>query len=360
MGGIWTGHEPTAMDVSNKSSLSALAGPPADGGRREAEGDQAGAGWRRPGVAALAASGVLLGGALFWLARDPALLTALRASLAAGLPTLYRTLVSEFFLNPWFYGVLAGVMLLERLLPASAGQTPLASGVRNDFSWVFLKLLMHAWVLPLWVVLLRFLYGRYLDFLTIHQVDAWPRFARILLAVLLSDLLFWITHVVRHKISYLWYFHAVHHSQRELNFFTEYRVHPIDDVFLFTIGFIPLFMVEHSFVTVVAIVWIRHWHTRFYHSNIRTNLGPLRYVLVTPQSHRVHHSMEVRHHDKNFGLTFSIWDQMFGTQYRGYDEYPQTGIPDGAFPSEQESRRAGGLTTLGEQLLYPFRAIARH
>jgi sterol desaturase/sphingolipid hydroxylase (fatty acid hydroxylase superfamily) len=347
------------MNPLQETSLTPLSRSPASGERPAAAGDEASARRRRLHLAALAGGSLLFVLALLGLLRDQALLAALRGSLTEGLPTLYRTLVSEILLNPWFYGVLLTVAVLERLLPASP-RPPLAAGVRNDFVWVFLKLLVNASILPLWVVLLRFLYGHYLDFLTIHWVDAWPRFARILLAVLFRDLIFWVTHVVRHKVSYLWYFHAVHHSQRELNFFTEYRVHPIDDVFLFTIGFIPLFMVEHSFVTVVAIVWLSHWYTRFYHSNIRTNLGPLRYVLVTPQSHRVHHSVEPRHHDKNFGLTLSIFDHLFGTQYRGYDEYPATGIPDDAFPNEQEGRRAGSLATLAEQLLYPFRAIARH
>jgi sterol desaturase/sphingolipid hydroxylase (fatty acid hydroxylase superfamily) len=162
---------------------------------------------------------------------------------------------------------------------------------------------------------------------------------------------------VRHHVRSLWYFHAVHHSQTELNFFTEYRVHPIDDVFLFTIGVVPLMMVRSGFAAIVAVVWIRHWHTRVYHSNIRSNFGLLRYVLVTPQSHRVHHSIEPRHQNHNFGLTFSIWDHLFGTQWRRYDEYPETGINDLDFPFEQ--RRLGELGTLLGQLLYPFRALAR-
>jgi sterol desaturase/sphingolipid hydroxylase (fatty acid hydroxylase superfamily) len=319
----------------------------------------AAAGPRRATRPVLFAALTLVAALIALLLRDPALMALLRGSLSEALPSFYRTLFTEFLLNPWFYGVFAGIVLLERLLPASPAQPLLATGVRNDFSWIFLKLFLGALVVPLWVVLLRYVYGRYLQVLTIHWVDNWPRLARILLAVLFADLAFWVTHVVRHKVSYLWYFHAVHHSQRELNFFTEYRVHPVDDIFLFTIGFIPLFMLEHSFVTVVAIVWVRHWHTRFYHSNIRTNLGPLRYILVTPQSHRVHHSVEPRHHDKNFGLTFSLWDHLFGTQYRGYDEYPATGIDDETFPHEQNGLTPGGATTLVEQLLYPFRAIAR-
>ena len=303
---------------------------------------------------------VLIALVLALLYPQEGLQTAIENRFGQSYETLYRTLVAEILLNPWFYLVFALVLLLERLIPARPAQSLFARGTRFDLGWTLLKLGAHAAVLPLYVVALRFFYDRHLDFLTIQAAAEWPWLARFALALLFGDLVFWFTHVVRHRVSFLWYFHAVHHSQRELNFFTEYRVHPVDDLFIYTIGFIPIFMVEHSFASIVAIVWIRHWHTRLYHSNIRSNFGVLRYVLVTPQSHRVHHSIEPRHRDRNFGLTFSIWDHLFGTQYRGYDEYPETGIDDPTFPAEQEAGRFGALGALFEQLFYPFRAIARH
>jgi sterol desaturase/sphingolipid hydroxylase (fatty acid hydroxylase superfamily) len=271
----------------------------------------------------------------------------------------WKLLSNEIFLNPWFYAVIVAVLLLERLVPARDDQAMLSPGMRQDLGWVPFKLLMNASFIPALIVLLRLGYERYLHFLTIQPIAAWPAPARIAFAVVWGDFLFWLIHYIRHKVEVLWYFHAVHHSQRDLNFFTEYRVHPFDDVFAMTLGVIPLLMVERSFVTVAAIVWLRHWHTRICHSNIRTNFGPLRYVLVTPQSHRVHHSVEVPHYDKNFGLTFSIWDHLFGTQHRDYDEYPQTGINDLDFPFEQDRKAFSSLNTLLSQLLYPFQAAAR-
>lgn len=269
------------------------------------------------------------------------------------------TLFRETLLNPWFYGVLALVILLERMVPARPEQPVVSRGFLQDLLWLPFTLLAHVFVLPAHILFLRFLYERHLDFLTVDAVAEWPAWARVLLTLLVSDFLFWASHYVRHKVTVLWYFHAVHHSQKDLNFFTEYRVHPLDDVFLYTVGFIPFFMMEHSFLTIVAITWVRHWHTRLYHSNVRSNFGWLRYVLVTPQSHRVHHSIEPPHYDKNFGLTFSIWDHLFGTQYRGYDEYPATGIDDHEFPFEQKDGRFGALGRLVAQLVYPFAAIAR-
>ena len=253
--------------------------------------------------------------------------------------SLYRTLVEELVFNPWFYAVFALTLVLEWKFPAQPGKSSLTSrGSWQDMLWVFIKLPILVTGLPLLAVTLHYVYDNYLSFLTIHAVAEWPWLAKVILALLLGDLIFWLSHLLRHRIRTLWYFHAVHHSQRDLNFFTEYRTHPFDDVFTYLINFIPTFMVEPGLTTVIGIVWIRHWHTRFYHANIRTNMGPLRYILVTPQSHRVHHSTQPEHFDCNFGLTFSIWDHLFGTQYRNYDEYPETGIPDEHFPFEQEQR----------------------
>jgi sterol desaturase/sphingolipid hydroxylase (fatty acid hydroxylase superfamily) len=320
----------------------------------------AGSGGRsHAGLAALLAAGALLAAAGWYACRDPGFQASVGKTLAEAGGTLRRTLIDEIFLNPWFYGVFGLVLLLERLVPARPGEGSLSRGARTDFVWVLVKMGLYAWMLPVYLVLLRFLYDRHLGFLTLQSVTRWPWLARLVLALLFSDLLFWITHVVRHKVTFLWHFHAVHHSQRELNFFTEYRVHPVDDLFIYTIGFIPLFMVEPSSVSLVALVWVRHWHTRLYHANIRSDFGPLRYLLVTPQSHRVHHSIEARHHDRNFGLTFSLWDHLFGTQYRGYDEYPETGIDDPGFPCEQRPGRFGAVGSICGQFLYPFRAVLR-
>lgn len=308
----------------------------------------------------------LLGGSLaalavlfFVLLRDPAVAAGLGSRLEATFRELWRVLGQEFFLNPWFYVVLAGVLLLERLVPAQEGQAVFSKGMKHDLVWVPFKLLVHSSFIPVLIVLLRIGFDRYLGFLAVDAVADWPAPARIALALLWGDFLFWLIHYIRHKVTVLWYFHAVHHSQKELNFFTEYRVHPLDDLFAITLGVIPIMMFETSAVTVAAIVWIRHWHTRFCHSNIRTHLGFLKYILVTPQSHRVHHSIEPRHHDTNFGLTFSIWDHLFRTQHRNYDEYPETGINDLDFPFEQDRKGFAGLNTLLSQLVYPFQAVAR-
>jgi len=83
----------------------------------------------------------------------------------------------------------------------------------------------------------------------------------------------------------------------------------------------------------------------------------LHYILVTPQSHRVHHSVEERHFEKNFGSLFCIWDFIFRTQYWEFSEYPETGINDPDFPYEQSDGIKDLLLTPFHQMFYPLREI---
>ena len=186
----------------------------------------------------------------------------------------------------------------------------------------------------------------------------WPWWARVALTLLIVDFVGWLSHLVRHKVALIWDFHALHHSQANMNFFTEHRVHPLDSVFAQLTRFIPMMMVAPSLTYVVAIEWALLAYRRMYHSNIRTNLGILRYVFVTPQSHRIHHSNQPQHQDKNFGLILSIWDHVFGTQHRAYDEYPDTGVADSLFPVEAEAGWLSMGKLLLAQIVYPFRRVA--
>ncbi len=79
----------------------------------------------------------------------------------------------------------------------------------------------------------------------------------------------WAQHRVNHIVPWFWQFHTVHHSQKEISFFTDFRYHALEYV-----------------VRTVYFSIVRRWYTRFYHANIKTDLGPLRYVVVTPSALR--------------------------------------------------------------------------
>jgi sterol desaturase/sphingolipid hydroxylase (fatty acid hydroxylase superfamily) len=263
--------------------------------------------------------------------------------------------VVGIYLNPLFWGLLASIFVLERLLPARSAQPILSLGLVQDSVYVVFILLFRVVVLSLYVKVLRDLYTAHLPFLTIESIAAWPGWAKAVIAIAVTDFLGWFHHVVRHKVPAFWRLHAIHHSQKELNIFADLRYHPIEYLITQTILFIPMFAFSAAFPVVLGYALFQQVYTKFYHGNIRTDLGPLRFVLVTPQSHRIHHSVNPEHHDKNYAVVFSIWDWMFGTQHRGHTEYPETGIDDPDFPCETTVRGLGPLAALWQQSVYPFK-----
>jgi sterol desaturase/sphingolipid hydroxylase (fatty acid hydroxylase superfamily) len=123
---------------------------------------------------------------------------------------------------------------------------------------------------------------------------------------------------------------------------------------------IPFLVLAAGTPAIAAFNLFLLWHARLYHANVRTNLGVLRYVVVTPQSHRVHHSVEARHHDKNFGAFLSVWDRLFKTHYIGDDdEYPATGLPTPGRSVAPVQRRRDALVVPILQLGLPFVSLAQ-
>lgn len=268
--------------------------------------------------------------------------------------SLRAKLFDQFLFNPWFHVIAASILLLEVALPARREQPLISRGLLVDALWLVVAMLF-ALAAPAYVLITQQLFEAYLPFLRIDALAAWPPWARFVTALLVSDFVHYAGHLVRHRVPAFWFFHAIHHSQKELNMFTENRIHPFDVFIRHVMTFVPILMVEPSAPNIVAIVWIRFWHVRLVHANVRSNFGILRYVLVTPQSHRVHHSSDPEHQNHNFGITFSLWDHLFGTQLRDYDVYPDCGVDDPAFPFEQDGHP---LSALGKQLMYPFAKLA--
>lgn len=259
-----------------------------------------------------------------------------------------------WLVSPSFLIVLAVTLGLQRLIPADPGQRNYGAGFVNDAIWFLYTAIGLAFINTLIVTAFAEFYQSHLSFMTITAVADWPAWARFILAVLLFDFMIWLVHVAEHKISWLWPFHAVHHEQRELNFFSDFRVHPVSFLWMQSVTALVFFIFAMEVPEVVAFSIFRALYSKFYHGNIKTDLGPLRYILVTPQSHRVHHSLAPEHRDKNFGSMFSIWDFLFRTQVKDFDIYPVTGSDDPTFPHERLEISPTMLVTPLRQMLHPF------
>lgn len=267
------------------------------------------------------------------------------------------TTIFNAFLDPYLYIVVAVIALLEQLLPVETGRRFLSTGTIQDIFWFGMHKVFEVALISVTINALRWVYDSYLSFLTIHIADSWPQGLRITLVIFVNDFLDWFHHLIRHKVWFLWCFHSVHHSQREMNMFTDERVHPADEIIANSLIFVPMFMLSIGTPLALYLALTLKWFPKLHHANVKTNLGWLRYVFVTPQSHRVHHSIEERHRDRNFGVIFSIWDRLFGTLYSHYNEYPVTGVPDTRFPYERETGWYALMKNYVSQMLYPFKMI---
>jgi sterol desaturase/sphingolipid hydroxylase (fatty acid hydroxylase superfamily) len=269
-----------------------------------------------------------------------------------------RSRLFDMILTADFLSVISLALLLERLIPAQPRLNWPSASALQDAAWFFYEAVLHAAIVATWVALLVWLYRRYLAPMPTPDFGALSTGMRFLVATVLVDLCMWIQHRVNHAVPWFWQLHQVHHSQRELSFFTDFRYHVFEYVVRETFLAIPLIVLDVRVPVIVCFSAFRRWYTPFYHANIKTDFGPLRYLLVTPQSHRIHHSVERRHQNKNFGSLFSIWDFAFGTQYTKWGEYPETGIEDQEFPHETRADLPSVLVMPIRQMVYPLRRIA--
>lgn len=152
-----------------------------------------------------------------------------------------------------------------------------------------------------------------------------------LIAAVVHDFFFYWFHRIQHR--WLWRWHAVHHSIEELNAVNSYH-HPSEAMLSLIILQIPMSLLVGTHSPVSPFVNLVLWcHIVWIHSPTRITLGPLRALIVDNRFHRIHHSMEERHFDKNFGAFTTLWDRLFGTCHMpGRDEWPVVGIAEARQP----------------------------
>lgn len=187
-----------------------------------------------------------------------------------------------------------------------------------------------------------------------------------LIIVVVSDFCKYWAHRWHHELKILWPFHAVHHSADVLTPLTVQRTHPVEPMIrniLMTVlvgvaqGLSLYFLIgDINLVTIgganALYFTFNALGANFRHSHIWISYGPvLEHILISPAQHQVHHSVARKHHDKNYGSIFAIWDWMFGTLYIPTEQEKLTfGVSDGTDnPMEQP------YPTLRAALLNPFR-----
>jgi len=161
--------------------------------------------------------------------------------------------------------------------------------------------------------------GISLEDLQIINHDSWPLPLALLTFFIVSDFVQWNVHRLLHSSSFLWKYHKVHHSVKEMGFSAHLRYHWMEPIVYKSFLYIPLALVGGFSSGDLAIVYfftIAVGHLN--HANLGWDYGVLRYIFNNPKMHIWHHAKELpdsHARGANFGLTLSIWDYLFKTNY---------------------------------------------
>jgi len=190
-----------------------------------------------------------------------------------------------------------------------------------------------------------------------HQIGllnqvSWPQWIKVVVALLALDLAIWAQHLVSHKIPILWRLHQVHHADRDIDVTTAVRFHPVEIGLSMLWKIVVVVPLGASSLAVFLFEVILNACAMFNHANIALPGWfdrVLRLFIVTPDMHRVHHSVLWREHDTNYGFNLSIWDRLFRT-YTAQPKGGHQGMTIGLTPYQSESP-----TRFGWSLWLPFR-----
>lgn len=215
------------------------------------------------------------------------------------------------------------------------------------------------------IVMMRLTVGGLAYFSAVHALEnSWgllnqfivPEWLSILLTLLVLDFAIYVQHIISHKWSLLWRLHQVHHTDLGFDATTAIRFHPLEILLSMFYKVAWIYLLGANPAAVVIFEIILNGAATFNHSNINLPLKldtALRWLIITPDMHRIHHSI-VRHEmDSNYGFSISLWDRLFRT-YTAEPEQLQTTMPIG-LPIFREERQVGFIAIL----LLPFKRLLR-
>lgn len=159
-----------------------------------------------------------------------------------------------------------------------------------------------------------------------------PFWLTVVASVVIMDFIIYLQHVMVHAIPTLWRLHRMHHADLDFDVTTGARFHPLEIILSMLIKFATIVVLGPPVIAVIIFEVVLNATAMFNHSNVRLPLGldrVLRWLVVTPDMHRVHHSIEDDEANSNFGFSLPWWDRLLGTyrdQPRGGHEGMTIGI----------------------------------
>jgi sterol desaturase/sphingolipid hydroxylase (fatty acid hydroxylase superfamily) len=180
---------------------------------------------------------------------------------------------------------------------------------------------------------------------------SWPGSVKVIVALLVLDFAIWFQHLVSHKVPIFWRLHQVHHADRDIDVTTAVRFHPVEIALSMLWKIVVVVPLGASPFAVFLFEVILNACATFNHANIALPTWLDRFVrifIVTPDMHRVHHSVLRTEHNRNYGFNLSLWDRLFRT-YLAEPSAGQQGMTIGLNPYQSEAP-----TRFGWSLWLPF------
>ncbi len=312
--------------------------------------------WFKPALLAIMMTAFLLG--CLSLALRPqkllgtlAVVITLVASLWAAMPAapdlaggrgIYFGL-DFFILNVIFGGIL--FIPLERIFPKRAEQGVFRTEWREDLLYYFISsMLVQIFAFTTFAPSNIILANMKIEGLR-DWVGALPLIVQILAIMVITDFVQYWLHRAFHRVPFLWGFHAVHHSAKEMDWIAGARMHFLEIIVLRAATATPAFTLGFSESALQVYLLIVYVLSTFVHANLNWKLGWMEKFMVTPRFHHWHHGIEKEAIDVNFAIHFPLYDKLFGTYHMPENKWP-SGYGIGGHPVPNG---------WWKQFLYPFR-----
>ena len=221
-----------------------------------------------------------------------------------------------------FFAILIVMASWEILTPRRTLTVSKSIRWSNNLAIVALNTIILRLIFPAAAVgIAAFAYSQGWGILHYLQLPFW---VSVLISVIFLDAVIYTQHVLVHAIPILWRLHRVHHADLDFDVTTGSRFHPIEIIFSMLIKFAAIILIGPPVLAVLIFEVLLNATSMFNHANVR--IPPkfdrvLRWFIVTPDMHRVHHSVEDDETNSNFGFNFPWWDRLFGT----YRNQPRAG-----------------------------------
>ncbi len=249
-----------------------------------------------------------------------------------------------------FIVVFAVVGVWELIAPRRKASCP--KGVRwlNNLSISAINVLVTRLLIPSTLIAVAF--GAELNSIGLLKIIELPAILSIIIALLLLDLAIYCQHIIFHKVPFLWRLHRMHHADLDFDVTTGIRFHPVEIIISLGIKMLVVLAIGAPFIAVLIFEVLLNATSLFNHANINIpkNVDKiLRIFIITPDMHRVHHSIIHEETDSNFGFNVPWWDYIFKT----YRAQPKAGHIEMTIGIE--SFRKQRELWLDRLLLQPFR-----